>query len=58
MIIPHNNALIAVSEIKKGEFTASNNVAGDIKKTYAPTAELAIEAMKEHLDGESDERNR
>jgi hypothetical protein len=54
MIIPYNNALIIVSEIKKGEFTASNNVAGDIKKTYAPTAELAIEAMKEHLDGKSD----
>ena len=53
MIIPHNNALIIVSEIKKGEFIASNNVAGDIKKTYAPTAELAIEAMKEHLDGEN-----
>jgi hypothetical protein len=58
MPIKHNNALIIVSEIKKGEFTASNNVAGDITKTYAPTAELAIEAMKEHLDGESDERNR
>jgi hypothetical protein len=54
MPIQHNNALIIVSEIKKGEFTASNNVAGDITKTYAPTAELAIEAMKEHLDGESD----
>jgi hypothetical protein len=50
MLIPHNNTLITVSEIKKGEFTASNNVAGDINKTYAPTAELAIEAMKEHLD--------
>jgi hypothetical protein len=54
MLIEHNNALIAVSEIKKGEFTASNNIKGDITKTYAPTAELALEAMKEHLDVKMD----